>query len=184
MRCFSRWIRHEEHIAFPRSTITALWHRIIDIIQVLEEKGWLGDRFYLAHGDLFPRNILVEVIDDAAVRITGIIDWDMACFAPRFLAFRSPFWAWNGIKFDESYEDGANTGTYDMEGKAIKDAFLNTASPEYATMGLAEEAIAARKLFRIVTHGLLTDKQQELAKQLIAQWDKLHPELSKHFVSL
>jgi hypothetical protein len=48
--------------------------------------------FCLWHSDLFPRNIIVDV--DASPMITGIIDWDEAIYAPKFVAAVAPTWLW------------------------------------------------------------------------------------------
>ena len=55
-----------------------------------------------------------------------------------------------------------------------KDAFLSTASKDYVNMAMPVEAIVVRKLFRVVTSGLLTNMQRQLADDLIDQWTSLH----------
>ncbi|USP76851.1 hypothetical protein yc1106_04125 [Curvularia clavata] len=183
MSCCKRWIEYENKNMPGFSMSTPLWSKIKEIITILEEKGWLGGSFHLVHGDFFGRNILVEIASDTAVKVTGVVDWDMARFAPKFVAFRGPFWAWNP-ELEEEKEDAANTGAISREEKAIKEAFLETASPEYATMALAEEAIIARKIFKIATFGLLAVELRGLAFELIKQWEELHPRLTKQYVAL
>jgi hypothetical protein len=46
----------------------------------------------LWHSDLFPRNIMVDV--ESSPMITGVIDWDDAVYAPKFVAAVAPTWLW------------------------------------------------------------------------------------------
>jgi hypothetical protein len=48
------------------------------IAESLHELGFLPDtdQFYFCHNDLYPRNILVEVVDDSSLKATGVLDWD------------------------------------------------------------------------------------------------------------
>jgi hypothetical protein len=50
--------------------------------------------FYLHHGDFAPRNIMVEVVDNKNAVVTGVLDWDLANFAPAIVAFAPPSWLW------------------------------------------------------------------------------------------
>lgn len=86
-RC-NQWYHHE-----LRHDITAnrsRWLQIIAVGRSLDRRGYKGDRFHLVHNDLFPRNIMAAIKTAKVVDLTGIIDWDMCCFAPKFVAFRPP----------------------------------------------------------------------------------------------
>lgn len=48
----------------------------------------------LCHGDLEPRNIMVDLDGNGSLHITGIVDWDLASFVPHFAACRPPVWLW------------------------------------------------------------------------------------------
>jgi hypothetical protein len=77
----------------------------------LHRLGFIPDseQFYFCHLDLYPRNMLVEIVDDCTLRLTGVLDWDAvyAHFCPRFTAFRAPMWIWNDDGADEWYEKQA-----------------------------------------------------------------------------
>ena len=173
--CCNRWMRYESLIGPPDGFKESLWYSIIEIIHVLDDMGWLGDRFHLMHGDLFARNVMVEVNSRTSVKITGIVDWDMACFVPKILALRSPFWAWKGINYDESDENKVAKAPSDRVGKALKAAFLSTATQDYITMALEDEGVIARKLYNVVTGGLLTSRQRTMAAGLIQHWNTICP---------
>ncbi|EMD84917.1 hypothetical protein COCC4DRAFT_154622 [Bipolaris maydis ATCC 48331] len=173
--CCNRWMRYEALIGPPDGFRESLWYSIIEIIHVLDDMGWLGDRFHLMHGDLFARNVMVEISSRSSVKITGIVDWDMACFVPKIIALRSPFWAWKGIDYDESDENKVAQAPSDRVGKALRTAFLSTASQEYVTMTLEDEGVIARKLYNVVTGGLLTSRERTMAARLIQHWNVICP---------
>ncbi len=81
----------------PRSApLATFWPEFTRIAQELALGGWLDDRQYsLAHLDLAPRNILVDLTafpNTSRRVITGILDWDSAVLAPRFLSCYPPLW--------------------------------------------------------------------------------------------
>lgn len=103
---FQRWKDHEgTFLRKPR----AEWDRCIEMAQEMAVRGLLraNERFHLTHVDLYPRNILVNITDDSSIEITGILDWDDALFAPKYVACRAPFWLWEGEEeLDEADEYG------------------------------------------------------------------------------
>ncbi|KAI4648312.1 hypothetical protein J4E93_004724 [Alternaria ventricosa] len=170
-----RWQTYEEEIG-QADRNKEVWRVMIAIAKALDRRGWLGQRFHLAHGDLFPRNILAEITGPATVEITGIIDWDMAYFAPKFMALRPPFWAWVGHSMGERDEDVVTYEPTIEKYQALKRAFRSAASAEFINFGLSRESAIARKLFKVVTGGLLDTGRRCLAVRLAEQWDVLYPE--------
>ncbi|RMZ66847.1 phosphotransferase enzyme family [Pyrenophora seminiperda CCB06] len=166
-----RWLAYEATFGHDHHS-RPLWQELMSLIDALAQGGWLGDRFHLVHGDLFARNILAAITSSTTVKITGVVDWDMACFAPKFMALRAPFWAWVG---DERDEDGAPYEPFGMEGRMLKNAFRSAASREYINFGLSAESVVARKLFKVVSGGMMCQGNRDLAIQLLHQWRMLHP---------
>lgn len=84
-----------------------IWDGFIYMIDRLYGLGFLPDdeHFHFYHGNLQPRNIMAEIVDDASVHIIGILDWDLAVFAPKFMSTRPPFCLWNEDATSESEED-------------------------------------------------------------------------------
>ncbi|KAI4957727.1 hypothetical protein J4E86_004866 [Alternaria arbusti] len=169
-----RWQKYEEEIG-RASRNKNMWRITIAVAKALDRRGWLGQRFHLTHGDLFPRNILAKITGPETVEITGIVDWDMACFAPKFVALRPPFWAWVGHSVDERDEDLATSEPPEGGFKTLKQAFRSAASEEFIIFGLSRESAIARKLFRVVNSGLLGDRRY-LALQLAEEWNALYLE--------
>lgn len=102
--------------------------------------------YYFTHGDFYPRNIMVETVDESTVKITGVIDWDTAEFAPAIVAFESPFWLW---RFDEylaeTLEDpmlhvGAADKPADPLDQEIKHAFEEMVGEEWLKISYFENA--------------------------------------------
>jgi Phosphotransferase enzyme family len=61
-----------------------------DELDLPETQLLSGSDYRLEHADFYPRNILVDIIDDDRVEITGILDWDLAHIAPPVLALTIP----------------------------------------------------------------------------------------------
>ena len=159
------------HYNTPRTK--PLWIALKAILHSLHKKGWLGDTFHLSHGDLFPRNVLARITGPSTVAITGVVDWDIASFAPRAVALRAPFWAWKGSAADEQDEDVARTL---VMGEERKNAFLETASEGYQSFGLGAGAIIVRKIWRLAVEGLGSGVAKSIARKLVDQWGEMYPE--------
>lgn len=151
-----------------------IWRQIICIIRYLQKRGWLGETFHLVHNDLYPRNIMAHVKNASTIEITGIIDWDMACFAPKFVGLRSPYWAWTDHRA-VGEEEGTLRPRYRGD-QIIQEAFLDEASDDFARFAFDADAILARQLFKVVTWGMLTKRHRTRAEDVIRRWDLLHPE--------
>ncbi|KAH6852856.1 hypothetical protein BKA58DRAFT_60819 [Alternaria rosae] len=153
-----------------------MWRMMIAVAKALDRRGLLEQRFDLAHGDLFPRNIIAEITDPATVKITGIVDWDMAYLAPKFMALRPPFWAWVGDSMGERDEDVVTYEPPIEKYEALKRTFRSAALAKFIKFGLSRESAIARKPFKVVTGGLLGTDRRCLALQLAEQRDTLYPE--------
>ncbi|KAJ4372032.1 hypothetical protein N0V83_003805 [Neocucurbitaria cava] len=168
-----RWRSYEESVDHHGNK--ALWAQLIAIVGTLNRRGFLGDRFHLVHDDLYPRNILAVVDSPDTVEVTGIVDWDMSYFVPKFVALRPPYWAWMGDYADERDEDNANVHPENEWGTHLKIAFIKAASEDFVQFALSQEAILARKLFYILVGGLMSDERRASALELIRQWSALYP---------
>jgi hypothetical protein len=170
-----RWQGYEKDV-LHKSRNQKLWDALIAVAYALERREWLGQEFHLAHGDLFARNLLAEITSPATVKITGIVDWDMACFAPKFVALRAPFWAWRSGYAGETDEDVPTCEPLAEGDKVLKEAFRRQASDDFVRFGLSQEGAVGRKLFRVLRTGLLSTDDRHLALDLVEQWDTLYPE--------
>ena len=109
--------------------------------------GFLPDdeRFHLIHGDLFPRNILVRPTSSVSVEITGVIDWDMAHFGPKFMATAPPLFFWNGghevVQLDIVHEyERAPTWI------ELKDTWDNAMGRDFCKLACSTEYVILREV--------------------------------------
>lgn len=168
-----RWRDYEQCKGIEHNVVR--WKQIVKIIELLELRGWLGNSFHLVHDDLFPRNILAAAKNDSTVEITGIVDWDSCFFAPKFMAFRPPYWAWTDRSALERDETNATHEPPDNTSRLMKKAFEDSASAEFKRFALSEEAVLARKLWYILQDGMLLPKTRNDAIDVIHRWDRLFP---------
>jgi sulfur transfer complex TusBCD TusB component (DsrH family) len=94
----NRWREYESTLANEDNIV--MWSQVIKIARalsrdVLNESGKdiFDGTFYLMHNDLAPRNIMAKVSTKRTVKITGIVDWDGACFVSYCVAMKAPSWA-------------------------------------------------------------------------------------------
>jgi hypothetical protein len=159
------WIEYDtEH--WPDENTFVIWSQIKGIPHSLERRGFLGQTFHLSHGDLAPQNILAEIVDDSTIEITGVVDWDFACFAPKFCAYRPPMDLWSG---------GEDAAVKEFT-KELIEIFKETASTEYVRYAFSKEAKLGRKLWLTLLEGLVEDSRRAWALQIIWDWNRLYPE--------
>ena len=146
------------------------WNRL----QVPAESPWPGisemvksrhptfesadSKYYFCHDDLFPRNIMVEIIDERIATITGILDWDSAHFAPAIIAFAPPAWLWvkdywadddQGISEEELWGI-ANELLSDPESQIVKSIFDRWLSVQVLEIAYWRHARWARKIWACI----------------------------------
>lgn len=169
-----RW-RHWES-----SRYTHVNHDIYDgfshIARKLHDLGFLPDdeKFYLWHGDLDFRNVMGRVKGPDEVEVTGIIDWDAAAFVPKFMSKRAPFFLWLDGEEDLRDENFA-FALPDSEDAEYKRMFWDMADKDYLRYAFAPEYVVARGLFQLLQRGLGDCYDNELAKKLIADFEKKYP---------
>ncbi|KAF2731262.1 hypothetical protein EJ04DRAFT_409861, partial [Polyplosphaeria fusca] len=169
-----RWREYQGHCGRVHNKI---WDGLVDVVEGLEYHGFISDEdgFYLCHGDLQGYNILVDIVNERTVRITGVIDWDDAFFAPKFEAFRAPFWTWvDSDKYAMDVEDTVNAPAV-PELEELKKVFEEEAGEEFMCLAYAPEYLIARRLFAIVKNGIFSSYQLEEAKAIVQDWVALHP---------
>ncbi|KAF1952775.1 hypothetical protein CC80DRAFT_571559 [Byssothecium circinans] len=156
-----------------------VWDGFSEISKSLHERGFLDGPFCLAHGDLLGYNFLVDVKDSATVEVTGVLDWDTAVFAPKFMAYRAPFWLWTDDDVDSYEEDDEDKATVEPEGekeKALKRVFEAEASEEFKKFAFAPEAMLARRMFAILKGGMFSGQAVQEAEDILSEWEDLSSE--------
>lgn len=159
------WINYDTDY-WPDQETFAGWDQIKSILYSLERRGFLDDAFHLSHSDLASRNIMAEIVDDATIEITGVVDWDFACFAQKFCAFSPPLDMWSGAE-DVAVKECP---------KELIAIFKETASVGYVRYALSEEAKFGRKLWSTLLQGVVEDDRRSWAMNVIWKWNRLYPD--------
>ncbi|XXG98403.1 hypothetical protein Hte_004726 [Hypoxylon texense] len=114
-----------------------------------------SDTICLHHADLFPRNIMVDFSPD--ITITGILDWDLTLFVPRFAGRISPRWLWRSVpqndseyyKFDKEPLEPEGSEPDSPENAEIKRAFEDAVGESWVAEATGKCYPIARKLLKL-----------------------------------
>lgn len=161
-----------------------VWNSFIRIIKHLHAIGVLPDNepFYFLHGDLFPRNVLMRSNSPTTVEITGVLDWDMAHFGPKFMAMCPPFYFWNGG--NERDEDFVLDERMNARGLELKRVFDNAVGEDFCRRAYSREYVLLRKVYKILIWGFsrLNGTSMLQAEKIMRDLENLHPDLNSHVV--
>ncbi len=186
----SRWRKHA--LAESLGEINCDVELYDDMRKVVREMDDLHlfepDSNCLCHLDLHPRNIMVEIHPDGSVRITGVLDWDEAVIAPKFVNCQPPGWLW-GYDKDTHTENSLLPWPYELEGanitpstpqqQELKTIFDEHAGPEYPQLAYDESSRLIRGLYRIATLGLTANWYYTAAERIVKEWNILRPTLAQ-----
>jgi aminoglycoside phosphotransferase (APT) family kinase protein len=169
-----RWREYEE--ATDGYANDEIWDGFIRVINKLHALGFLPDEdpFHFCHLDFQARNILAEVKGDG-VTITGVLDWDSAVFAPKFMAKRAPFWVWQDEDADELDETQATSGPLAEEETELKKVFEENVDTDFLRYAYSPEYIFARRIFRFLHEGILYYHQEHEAMAIVEDFEELYP---------
>ena len=169
--------------------MVGLWDGMLKVVEGMDDLGLFESKSHcLAHGDFYPRNIMAKIQPDGCVQVTGILDWDEAIVAPKFVNCEPPGWLWG---FDDDhvphtdlpawpYEiPGANDVPKTSEQQELKRIFEESAGAEYVSMAYDEHFRLCRGLFRVALFGLTSNENYEAAERIIGDWARLRQEMVK-----
>ncbi|KAJ4371993.1 hypothetical protein N0V83_003766 [Neocucurbitaria cava] len=153
------------------------WKGLGKITDELNKMGLFhDDTYYLTHMDLMPRNILVNVTSPTTARLSGIMDWDEAVFAPAFLNCCPPSWLWDFEGDEDLDEKVANETPADPEVQAVKKAFEDAVGSQYLTYAYSTEYRLARTICLLAITGLHSNDETYMARDVIDEWNEMKPE--------
>ena len=165
-----------------------LYDAMIKVVQEMDERGlFKPDAHCLCHVDLHTRNIMAQVQPDSSLKVTAILDWDEAVFAPKFVACEPPWWLWDDSEHHIG-EDGLGTWPYEVEGandvpftperQELKRIFEEHAGPEFVHLAYEAYARFGRGLFRIAKEGMPASHHWKAAVRIVKEWDVLQESLT------
>ncbi|KAL8773222.1 MAG: hypothetical protein Q9209_001898 [Squamulea sp. 1 TL-2023] len=147
------------------------WDRLAAIAKDMDATGMFKDScFTLCHLDLHPRNVMVDIQPDGAAKITGVLDWDSAVFAPDFVVCTPPSWIWAWKDDEDEPLDEADTMPDSPEDQTLKRDFEDAVGNELLEAFYAPQYRMARQLFDIALDGIRTNVAFEEAHELMKDW--------------
>jgi hypothetical protein len=182
----SRWEAYEKAINLDHF-VQPIWSQLKKIAKHLHARNFIPDtdQFHFYHADIFPRNILVTKETEQSVKVTGLLDWDAtyACYVPKFMAFRAPFWLWltedqsNDTEFDLEAEEYINTCPTTADSHiAAKSIWEQEAGEEWKRIATAPEYIIARRMWLLLRDGMFSNQSCDVADEVVQAWQELHPD--------
>lgn len=165
-----------------------LWDSMLEVASQMDKAGLFKPTSHcLCHVDLHPRNIMAKISpNDSSILITGILDWDEAVVAPKFVACEPPAWLWGFDPDDIPYEGqplwpyespGANDEPPTAEKRELKRIFEEHAGGEYMSLAYDEHCRLSRGLFRIAVDGLTASWNWQAAERIISDWARLRQDM-------
>lgn len=143
----------------------------------MNTSGFLGDdENCLCHLDLnhAPHNIMVNS-QDSSLSISGILDWDSAVFAPRFVGCVPPMWIWAWNAEEPEDEAHANDPPRTPERQELKHLFEDAVGEKFLRFAYLPQYRIARRLFKFAQQGMSASWHLEEADKLISDWATMRP---------
>ena len=152
--------------------------KAIDVINDVARDGLLDDHINcLWHTDLFPRNIMFdEETWPENPYISGILDWDDAAFAPRFMACRPPDWLWDTRADDDDSSSDEPLDTLQpqtAEAAEIKEAFDLSVGEVYCKLAYNPKLIVVRRLLLHCLQAQWSDSTLKRFQDVLDHWEIL-----------
>ncbi|CAO2656527.1 Nn.00g053300.m01.CDS01 [Neocucurbitaria sp. VM-36] len=168
--------QREYDLTLNRETINP-WKPLRLITDELNKMGLFHDNaYYLTHMDFEPRNILIDTTSSTTARLSGILDWDEAVFAPAFMNCRPPSWLWDFEGDEDLDESLANVTPTDPDLHAVKKVFEDAVGPQYLAYAYSTEYRIARGICRLAITGYHSNDELDLAQDLVDEWNEMKPE--------
>ena len=172
MTQLGRW-KHLELELQPRSIGNSMLDCLANAAVQLECMGYLRcESNCLTHYDLDPRNIMVEIQADGTLEITGILDWDLAMFAPNWVSYRPPIWIWDWKEEGED-ERLVNDVPQTAEQRELKKLWEDLLGSDFQRYGCQPQYRLARRLFSFALYGLPTPAHVVEAEEFLQEWEEL-----------
>ena len=169
----------------PIRLCTALYETVCD----MDNMGVFSkDLHCLCHVDLHSRNIMAETQPDGSIRLTAVLDWDEAVFAPKFVNCQPPWWMWEEEGDDRVDEKGWPTWPYELpaaegfpatpENQELKRLFEEHAGTEYRHLATDTYCRLGRGLFILAREGLVGSQHYDAAEKITQEWKDMKESLT------
>ena len=170
---------------------TETYPKLLTCVREMDSLGCFATQSHcLCHVDLHENNVMISIDpNDLSVKITGVLDWDEAIFAPQFVNCRPPAWLWLDEEELQTDEQGYDPWPYEMPGSGetpnsaeaneIKRTFEeNAGGEEYRAMAYGDVFRLGRALWRIAKEGLDGQGQPyKAADKVVEEWAVLREKM-------
>lgn len=184
---FGRWLA-QELLRDPRRIAYRDYQtRFMEAARQMNGMGFFeGQGNCLCHLGLYARNILVLPGDEHdTVQVTGVLGWDSAVVAPKFVSCAMPWWLWqcdpdeNGSTWEEL--DGALTSEEPNSPQALElmITFAEAIGDDFMTSAFKPQFRLARQLFRFAVGGLQCKEDYIAADKFLRNWKEFFDGLTK-----
>ena len=171
---FGRWLAHELLESPAQILYWDYQFRFVQVAKQMDSLGILGDgENCLCHFDLAARNIMVQIQPNGSLTISGIVDWDSAAFAPKFVSCAPPSWLWTNQKYYDAEESEASSTPSTPEQEHLKEVFDDMVGFDWTWLAYRPEYRLARELFYFAQHGLPDGEAAKKADKLLREWAAL-----------
>lgn len=173
---FGRW-KALELRKDPLTITMNHYDRLLTMAEQMNELNLLGDDINcLCHLDLnnAPRNIMAQIQADSSLQVTGILDWDSAIFAPRFVGCVPPMWLWAWSDEGEEDECEANEVPASIEQQDLKQIFEKAVGDDFLQYSYRREYRLARKLFQFALDGMGHCGAHQEMEELLEEWAAIY----------
>ncbi|QDS75819.1 hypothetical protein FKW77_000529 [Venturia effusa] len=177
---FQEWKQLGADADFPNEKEWLPFSKLVQIAKKQQDEHYTWspeNRFYLNHGDLYPRNIIARIVNDYKVEITGIVDWDFLNFAPAIVAFEPPYWLWKSNQRAENQAGNSefwSNERYDaitLEEKQIRAVFEARAGNEVTKFSNNPSTVVANKIWEWARYGIAGNHEVQLADEVVERWN-------------
>ena len=167
---------------------TELFKELLETVRDMDNMGaFPTDMHCLCHVDLHSRNVMAEVQPDDAIKITAVLDWDEAVFAPKFVNCQPPWWLWKEDGDERLDENGFETWPYELpspkgfpatpENQELKRLFEEHAGAEYRYLATDTGSRLGRVLFILARDGLNSNEHFMAADKVVSEWKEVRKSL-------
>ncbi|KAF2132866.1 hypothetical protein P153DRAFT_414785 [Dothidotthia symphoricarpi CBS 119687] len=168
-----RWQDYEKsYLCKPRP----FWDEFMAMAREMHKRDLIPDtdKFHFTHMDLYARNILVNVKDENSIEITGVLDWDDALYAPKYVACRAPFWLWEDEEgLDENCENEALRIPEETGSRELKELFEQIVGSDFLRYAYGPEYILLRRMFVQLQYGVSDNAHSRECRTILEEWSRL-----------
>ncbi|CAE7001371.1 APH domain containing protein [Pyrenophora teres f. teres] len=147
----------------------AVWTRVDAMIEALFERGGVipdSEPFFLQRLGLEADHVLISVVNDATVKITGVLSWGDVLFGPKFLGAQVP-------QFLLAGGEGEDWKAYRGDLVGVLAAFEVVMGEEWCQVAYRPETVLAQKLWAVLLNGVVSGHDIFSTEDMLDEFEKI-----------